>query len=396
MTNARRIHFSLLALFAVLFFPVKVLALTDAHVAFHNSGQSSNVISNEYFLDTNSMTVQQIQGFLDANNSYIKSYVDGSEFGMGRSAAQIIWDAAHGKYQAGGTLNGIIINESTGTINPKLILVYLQKEQSLISRATNNDWAMLASMGYFCYTNFGRDNPTKDLDGNNCHDNYQGFTRQVENGAWQLRYNYHRAQETGFSDYQVGQNFNTSDGFTVNLSTRATSAVYRYTPYIYYSAYNVWNLFYNLYEFDQGGGVPAPQEPPAANDIAAISLKTYSGTYSYTGIKTSACQAYYNDVLIAGFDAYTWSISLNQEIGAGSYAVIFKDANGAEVNRKTFSITRHKTADIDGNGAVDITDLAIFAENWGKSSPSEPMADMDGNNVVDITDFAIFAENWGQ
>lgn len=386
MTNARRIHFSLFALFAVLFFPVKVLALTDAHIAFHNSGQSSNVISNEYFIDKDSMTVQQIQSFLDSNNSYLKGFSEN-----GRSAAQIIWDAAHGKYEATGTLNGITVNESTGTVSPKVILVYLQKEQSLISRTTYQEWAMIASMGYFCYAGV-----TGDNNGNNCKDIYEGFTKQVENGAWQLRYNYERASGTGFSDYQVGQNFNTSDGFTVNIATRATSSVYRYTPYIYYSAYNVWNLFYNLYDFDQGSGVPAPQEPPEANDIAAISLKTYSGTYSYTGIKTSACQAYYNDVLIAGFDAYTWSISLNQEVGSGSYAVIFKDADGAEVNRKTFSITRHKAADIDGNGAVDITDLAIFAENWGKSGPSEPMADMDGNNVVDITDFAIFAENWGQ
>ena len=375
-------------------------ALSEAHVAFHNSGQSSNVISNEYFLDINSMTAQQIQAFLDANNSYIKSYVDNSEFGMGRSAAQIIYDAAHGKYQAGnaggGAFNGITINESTGTINPKLILVYLQKEQSLISRTTENSWAMLASLGYFCYTNFGRDNPGKDVDGNNCHDSYQGFTRQVENGAWQLRYNYERSQGTGFSDYQVGSNFTTSDGFGVNLSSRATSAVYRYTPYVYYSAYNVWNLFYNLYNFDQGGGVPAPQEPPTENDATAVAIKAYRDTYGFSGVKIDRAKAYFNDTLLADFGAYTWTVSIPQPIGTSNYAVVFKDENGTEINRKNITITRNKTADIDGSGSVDITDLAIFADNWGKANPPEPLADIDGSGSVDITDLAIFADNWGK
>ena len=168
--NKINITIALVALIASQLFPVRTFALTDAHVAFYNSGQANNVISNEYFLDRDVMTVQNIQDFLVANNSYLKDYTDTSDAGRGRSAAQIIWDAAHGRYEASGTLNGIVINETTGTVSPKVILIYLQKEQSLISRAVYQEWAMTASMGYYCYAGV-----TGDNNGNNCKDIYEGY-----------------------------------------------------------------------------------------------------------------------------------------------------------------------------------------------------------------------------
>jgi len=210
---------------------------------FIASGRQNNILSDQVFLDTRSMTVGEVQAFLTLKGSFLKDYVDNSAAGRGRSAAQIIWDAAQGKYEAGGAWNGIVINESTGSVSPKVILVYLQKEQGLLTRSVWNDWAMTASMGYFCYAGV-----TGDYNGNNVKDIYEGFTKQVENGAWQLRYNYERAQGTGFSDYQVGQTFHTSDGYDVLLSNRATSSVYRYTPYVFWSAYNVANIYDSYFD----------------------------------------------------------------------------------------------------------------------------------------------------
>lgn len=213
---------------------------------FIASGRQNNILSDQVFLDTRSMTIGEVQAFLTLKGSFLKDYVDNSVEGRGRSAAQIIWDAAQGKYEAGGTWNGIVINESTGSVSPKIILVYLQKEQSLVTRSVWSDWAMTASMGYYCYAGV-----TGDYNNNNVKDIYEGFTKQVENGAWQLRYNYEAATKDdswwnahyGTSHYQVGQAFHTSDGYDVVLSNRATSSVYRYTPYVFWSAYNVVNIY---------------------------------------------------------------------------------------------------------------------------------------------------------
>lgn len=225
-------------------------ALANDQEDFITSGRQHNIVSDNTFIDTKSMIVGEIQALLTLKGSFLKNYIDNSEAGKGRSAAQIIWDAAQGKYEAAGTLNGIVIDEMTGSVSPRIILVYLQKEQGLITSSIWSDWAMTASMGYACFVGV-----SGDYNGNNVQDIYEGFTKQVENGAWQLRYNYERAQKDGFSDYQVGQTFQTSDGYDVTLSNRATASVYRYTPYIFPSAYNIVRIYDSW--FDSGKSILA-------------------------------------------------------------------------------------------------------------------------------------------
>lgn len=232
----RRIS-SIIVTMAVLALSAQTVLANDQE-DFIASGRQHNIVSDETFVNTKSMTVGEVQAFLTLKGSFLKDYADNSEDGKGRSASQIIWDAAQGKYEATGTLNGIVINEMTGSVSPKIILVYLQKEQGLITSSIWSDWAMTASMGYACFV--GVDG---DYNGNNVKDVYEGFTKQVENGAWQLRYNFERAQSNGFSDYQISQTFHTSDGYNVILSNRATSSVYRYTPYVFPSAYNVARIY---------------------------------------------------------------------------------------------------------------------------------------------------------
>ncbi len=196
---------------------------------------ASQLISDGEFVAIDGMSVAEIQRFLENRSSFLKDLSEG-----GRSAAQIIWDAAHGKNEASGSINGIAVTESTGTVHPGVILATLQKEQSLVSRTERNDDALRAAMGYAC------------PDSGGCNSTYAGFTKQVENGAWQLRYNYERAQGHSFSDYQVGQSFCTSDHNGTNCGTydnRATASLYRYTPHVYNGNYNFWNLFTNTYAF---------------------------------------------------------------------------------------------------------------------------------------------------
>jgi hypothetical protein len=224
----------------VLLVSMAVIALTLIRIPVQTKASgnfdSNNLISDGEFTDINSMSQPEIQQFLVAHGSFLANYSQN-----GRSASQIIYDAAHGYGDASGSLNGITINTTTGTVSPKVILVTLQKENSLISMTTQNDSSLNSAMGYAC------------PDSGGCNSAYAGFTKQVENASWQLRYNYDRASGTGFSDYQVGQTQIFSDyngDHTVTFANRATSALYRYTPHVYNGNYNFWNLFNNTYNFD--------------------------------------------------------------------------------------------------------------------------------------------------
>ena len=216
----------LIVLFCIGLFFLSLLC-TKVQAASFNP---SLLISDGDFTNVNSMDTGAVQRFLQDRNSYLKDFSEG-----GRSAAQIIAEAARGHGDASGTFNGIVINSSTGTVSAGVILTTLQKEQSLVSATSPSQTAINAAMGYAC------------PDSGGCSSNYAGFTKQVENAAWQLRYNYERAQGHGFGDYQVGQSFN-YDGDSGTFSNRATASLYRYTPHVYNGNYNFWNLFYNTYK----------------------------------------------------------------------------------------------------------------------------------------------------
>lgn len=238
------------------------------------------VIDDNKFVDRDSMSINDIQYFLNEQNSELKDYSEG-----GRSAAHIIWDAAQGWLQEGdgkpkGNWGGIIdINEHSGTVNPRVILVTLQKEQSLI---TNNYAYGDKQRAYDCAMSYGA------LEGGGCkwmfenRPQYKGFTNQVEWAAAQLRWNYERAYGHGYTDYQAGGTY-TFDDQVVHLGNRATASLYRYTPHI---QYNFWRLYDQYFE--------NPVRPPKELD-AVLYYKSNDPTKSLKpGEIYSAEVKYYN------------------------------------------------------------------------------------------------------
>ncbi len=137
-----------------------------------------------------------------------------------------------------------------------------------------------------------------------------------------------------------------------------------------------------------------PQEP-FPNDTAAISTKTYSAELAIAGQKTSDCSAYIGNNLIADFNTTSWSYTLNLNLGASSYDVIYKNYLGTEISRKTIYIIKNRLADINGDNSIDLLDLSILANFWGVVSPGESLTDINGDGIVDLMDLSIFANNWG-
>lgn len=215
-----------------------IYAIDTSKTAFLEGQYYNNLISDNDFIDIDCLSVVDIQDFLTQEGSFLKDYSEG-----GRSAAQIIWDAAHAitpdSSDPSGT-NGIVVDQSTGTVSPWVILCTLQKEQALITRTTYSQFALDRAMGYGIIDS-GGGNPA-----------YYGFANQVDWAAWQLRYNFHRAEpeRTWATNYKVGQTMTFSNtnypNMDVSFENRATASLYRYTPHVFNGNYNFWKL-YNEY-----------------------------------------------------------------------------------------------------------------------------------------------------
>ncbi len=195
-----------------------------------------NIISDAAMANYNSMSKDDIQRFLTSKNpcndrdynKYLRlkssypnndwhfenghficlseeRFGDGETIGSGQTAAEIIYQAAQ-DYK----------------INPQVLLVLLQKEQGLITDSYPNKVQYRAATGYGC------------PDTAPCSVEYYGFKNQVRKAAAMFR----NVLGGGWSNYpayktvHVQYNPDPSCGGTdVYIENRATSALYRYTPY---------------------------------------------------------------------------------------------------------------------------------------------------------------------
>ena len=194
---------------------------------------AGNIITDAVFTDKNTMNPGDIQNFLNSKVSSCDTWGEQpSEFGGGtrrqwaeargysppytclkdysqdgRSAAQIIYDAAQ-EY----------------TINPKVFIVLLQKEQGLIT----DTWPL--SIQYRSATGYGCPDTAP------CDTEYYGFTNQVRWAARMFRAIMNDSP-TWYTPYELGNNFiqyspdGSCGGSNVYIQNRATQALYNYTPY---------------------------------------------------------------------------------------------------------------------------------------------------------------------
>ena len=122
----------------------------------------------------------------------------------GKSAAQIIYQAAQDYH-----------------INPQVLIVLLQKEQGLVTDTYPHNYQYRTATGYGC------------PDASACETKYYGLENQVRNAAAL----FNTVLNGGWSNYPVGSRYilysprSGCGGSTVNIENRATSALYRYTPY---------------------------------------------------------------------------------------------------------------------------------------------------------------------
>jgi hypothetical protein len=129
-------------------------------------------------------------------------------------------------------------------INPKYLLVKLQKEQSLISdsspKQSQLDWAT----GYGCPDSWA------------CNPYYKGFGKQINSAALQFRWYMLNPQKYTYkagNTYTFKNQYGTisNSDLEVYIENTATAALYNYTPHVYNGNYNFWKLW-NKYFPTQG------------------------------------------------------------------------------------------------------------------------------------------------
>ncbi len=189
-----------------------------------NGFDPGNIMSDGVMSNKESMSIGQIQSFLDSKNAcnntnvYMAAWYPHLQYSIrdgrflcmakdsfnGKSAAQIIW-------QVGQDYN----------INPQMLMVLLEKEQGLVTDTWPNHVQYRSATGYGC------------PDTAPCDAQYYGLENQLRQAANLFR----NVLNGGWSNYPVGSTYVrynptvSCGGSVVNIQNRATSALYRYTPY---------------------------------------------------------------------------------------------------------------------------------------------------------------------
>lgn len=230
------------------------------------------IISDSVFFDFGTMSVDQIQDFLDSRVSDCRAEPDGpaclKDYVMDTPATQ----AAEGRCEAiparsDATAAQMIHDVANACgINPEVLIVTLQKEQGLVTSSKPTPYMYRAAMGYGC----------PDSDPGICGKVYVGLFNQIYRGASQLQW--YGNSEGSFTWLRPGRTVNvrysprSSCGTkSFEIKSQATANLYYYTPYtpnraaldnLYgtgdscsaYGNRNFWRFFHDWFGSPIGGG----------------------------------------------------------------------------------------------------------------------------------------------
>lgn len=172
------------------------------------------IISDEELGDYSSMSLYSIQTFLQRKNSYLAYYYPEDIDGGFRTAAEVIWRAA-----------------KTHQISPRVLLVTLQKEQSLVENPGPSQYNLDWATGYARCDDYSICGPDQVPE-------HKGFAKQVDDAAGWYRW-YLDGNGTWLK--KPGTTYNI-DGHSITPANLATAALYAYTPH-WHGNYNFWQIY---------------------------------------------------------------------------------------------------------------------------------------------------------
>jgi hypothetical protein len=208
-----------------------VVCQAQAQTAVELAFNPHNIIGDAEVLDHTAMTLDEVRNFLSLKGGFLSTFQTNSCLdtdlynptgvykpctGPVKTAAEIIYDRA-----------------ITNRVNPKFLIVLLQKEGSLVELKTKPsqtrvDWAV----GYGC------------PDSGGCSPRYQGFWRQINSASLQFRDYMENSQLYNYKPNQTYTVSNTGrEPMVVTPQNLATAALYNYTPHVYNGNFNFFNIW---------------------------------------------------------------------------------------------------------------------------------------------------------
>jgi hypothetical protein len=282
--HIRTLSIGIAGFLAALFLPVSAFAFDPNYI-----------ISDAELTDSQAMDRNQIQAFLERGT--LADYRAEDWEGRTRDAADIIWRAAQ--------QNGI---------NPRFLLVLLQKEQSLIEdpdpTQKQYDWA----------TGYGVCDDCSMTDAGVSR--WQGFGKQVNSAALQFIEGYLADIETyGVTAGKYGPDITiTIDGTEVTPYNAATAAMYAYTPHLHGNSnfVAIWDRWFGK-EYPTGTLLQAAGE----NGVYRI-----ENGYRRPITSQSALTSRYNkDLIIIVAPTVLEQYPVGEEIALANYSLV-RDEDG--------------------------------------------------------------------
>lgn len=224
------------------------------------------LIDDKVFANSKTMSASDIQKFLEDKNSILantsNSFVSQLKEPVSNQSLKQLLDDPNASSTVPRTAAELIHDASLSTgLNPQVILVTLNKEQSLITGRQNStpeqiQRALDFSMGFGC------------PDSQPCGEIYKGFYFQIFGGVDSENNRYLGAAGSLMKSFKtpggrgpwyngatskvgdtitLGNTVGNYEGVqaqqTITLSNAATAALYRYTPHVFNGNYNFWRFF---------------------------------------------------------------------------------------------------------------------------------------------------------
>jgi hypothetical protein len=372
-----------------LFFPVLALALASCLLIFLHAKAAFNpnrIIDDSVFSNSSSMSAGQIDTFLNGFPNSCISPNSGFEARV-PSGYSPGGGFTYGNFGTAG--NVIATSAQVYNINPQVLLVTLQKEQSLVAGAAGycndgNEHKYAAAVGYGCpdggtvyswtgISLYRRNGVEHTSTGSTCVNSASkaGFAQQVIRAAWLLKFGQQRSLgnvgwavivgpwdnsddpqscyggpmtqglrqvcPSGATTYYDG--YRTIDGTAVHMDTGATAALYWYTPH-FHGNQNFSDLFSSWF----GSLYGSPYYAVPVSESAYPALDPGQQTTSFINFQNSGTAAWYDNQGLGGAPAGTAPVHLAtaHNLNRGSF---FNDANWATVSRPALNFAAVYEAD---------------------------------------------------